>query len=224
MDWVFAIAALSGVAGGLAGLRKHTSRRRQIKDDAVELAGVRDMAEEDTTLFGEQLTRLGLDHRTDAMDEATRSEYQSALDAYESAKSAVPRLTRLDEISTIVDVLSTGRYALACVQARLDGRPVPERRVPCYFNPQHGPSAKDVQWTDARRGTHLVPACAQDAARVANGELPDIRKVRFGSTLQPYWDAGAAHLPYGKNYYSTAMLQVGHQHTTDGGAGLGGSH
>ena len=44
------------------------------------------MADEDTTLLGEQLARLGVDHRADAMDEATRVDYQSALDAYESAK------------------------------------------------------------------------------------------------------------------------------------------
>jgi hypothetical protein len=60
------------------------------------------------------------------------------------------------------------------------------------------------------------PACAQDASRVANGEQPEIRKVRFGSTLLPYWDAGAAFLPYDRNYYSAAMLQVGYEHTVEG--------
>ena len=120
-------------------------------------------------------------------------------------------------------MLSSGRYALACAQARLEGRPVPEFRAPCFFNPQHGPSVKDVRYTDARRGTRVVPACAQDAARVANGESPEIRKVRFGSSLQSYWDAGAAFLPYGKNHYTSAMLQMGYRHTADGsGSGLGG--
>lgn len=122
----------------------------------------------------------------------------------------------------MVDTLSAGRYSLACVHARLEGRPVPELRVPCFFNPQHGPSQRDVRWTDARRGTRLVPACAQDASRVERGEQPDIRKVRYGATLMPYWDAGAAFLPYGKNHYSSAVLQVGYQHTVDGGRGMGG--
>ena len=221
MEWLLAIAALAGTGGAVTGLRRRTASRRRAHEEAAEMAGVREMADEDTTLLGEQLARLGVDHPAEAMDEATRTDYQAALDAYESAKRAVPRLARPEEVSTVVDTLSSGRYALACVQARLDGRPVPELRVPCFFNPQHGPSVRDVLWTAPGRGTRNVPACAQDASRVANGEQPEIRKVRFGSTLQPYWDAGAAFLPYGKNYYSSPMLQVGYQHTIDG-IGIGG--
>jgi hypothetical protein len=148
------------------------------------------------------------------MDEATRTDYQAALDAYESAKRAVRRLARPEEVSTVVGTLSTGRYALACVQARLEGSPIPELRVPCFFNPQHGPSERDVLWTAPGHGTRTVPACAQDASRVANGEQPEIRKVRYGSRVLPYWEAGAAFLPYGENYYNTAILQVAYRHTT----------
>ena len=178
------------------------------------MAGVREMADEDTTLLGEQLARLGVDHPADTMDEATRTDYQAALDAYESAKRAVRRLARPEEVSTVVDTLSTGRYALACVQARLEGSPIPELRVPCFFNPQHGPSERDVLWTAPGHGTRTVPACAQDALGVANGEQPEIRKVRYGSRVLPYWEAGAAFLPYGENYYNTAILQVAYRHTT----------
>jgi len=148
------------------------------------------MADEDTTLLGEQLARLGVDHRVDTMEESTRIDYQAALDAYESAKRAVPRLTRPDEVSTVVDTLSTGRYALACVQARLEGRPIPELRVPCFFNPQHGPSVRDVLWTAPGRGTRNVPACAQDASRVANGQQPDRefdRALRKNPTERLRW-------------------------------------
>ncbi len=220
MVWLLAAAGLASAGGGLEALRRLVRRRHRVEDDATEMTGIRAMADEDTTLLGEQLARLGVDHSVEEMDEATRVDYQSALDAYEAAKRAVPRLTSPDEVSTVVDVLSTGRYALACVHARVEGRPVPEHRVPCFFNPQHGPSAKDVRWTDARWGTRVVPACSQDAARVARGEKPEIRT--FGSAQQPYWESGDAFLPYGKNYYSTAMLQVGYQHTADGSGGLGG--
>ena len=44
------------------------------------------------TLLGEQLARLGAGHPADAMEETTRTDYQAALDAHESAKRAVPRL------------------------------------------------------------------------------------------------------------------------------------
>lgn len=200
----------------MSGLRGRARRRQRALEGAAELAHARELADEDTTLLGEQLARLGVDQVTDAMDELTCADYQAALDAYESAKRAVPELASLEDVSTVVDVLSAGRYALACVHARLDGRPVPERRVPCFFNPQHGPSVTDVLWTAPGRGTQSVPACAEDAARVSNGEQPEIRMVQYGSTHRPYWDAGAAFLPYGKNYYTGPMLDVGYQHTIDG--------
>ena len=81
---------------------------------------------------------------------------------------------------------------------------MPELRVPCFFNPQHGPSVVDVMWTQPGRGTRRVPACSQDAARVANHEAPEVRKVRIGSRMVPYWEAGAAYLPYGQGYFAGA--------------------
>ncbi|CAN5684267.1 hypothetical protein BH10ACT10_BH10ACT10_24270 [soil metagenome] len=217
MVWVLVMAALAGAGGGAEAVRRLARRRQRADDDATEMSGVRAMADEDTTLLGEQLTRIGVDHPAEQMDEATRVDYQSALDAYEAAKRAVPRLSSPPEVSQVVDILSTGRYALACVHARLEGRPVPERRVPCFFNPQHGPSLKDVRWTDARWGTRVVPACAQDAARVAKGEAPEIRRV--GRYQVPYWESGDAFLPYGRNYYSASMLQISYQRTVDTSGG-----
>lgn len=203
----------------MTGLRGRGRRRQRALEDAAQLARARELADEDTTLLGEQLARLGVDQVTDAMDEPTRADYQAAVDAHESAERAVPGLASPEDVSTVMDVLSAGRYALACVHARLDGRPIAERRVPCFFNPQHGPSVTDVLWTAPGRGTQSVPACAEDAAHVSNGEQPEIRMVRYGSTHQPYWEAGADFLPYGKNYYSAPMLDVHYRHTVDGTRG-----
>ena len=126
-------------------------RRRQRREDeriaAEELQAVIEMADEDTTLLGEQLSALGVESEGVELDEATRHDYQGALDAYEHAKRAVPRLASADEVTAVVDTLSSGRYLLACVRAGLEGRPRPELRPPCFFNPQHGPS-------DARRPLH----------------------------------------------------------------------
>jgi len=88
------------------------------------------------------------------------------------------------------------------------GAPLPELRVPCFFNPQHGPSVANVMWTDPRRGTRTVPACAQDAARVANHEVPAVRTIKIGSRTVPYWEAGAAYLPYGKGYFAGAPVMM----------------
>lgn len=223
MEWMIgALLATGAGTGTLLGVRWHLVRRRGRHEGLEELLVAQAMADEDTTLLGEQLQRV--EAPAGSMDAATRLDYQRALDAYESAKRAVPRLRSAEQVSTVVDTLSTGRYALACVHARLEGRPVPELRVPCFFNPQHGPSVGDVVWTSRVRGTRSVPACAQDAARVARGESPPIRQIRVGSTMAPYWEAGAAYLPYGENYFSAAVLESGrHQHGTDnGGIGYGG--
>lgn len=105
------------------------------------------------------------------------------------------------------------RQALACVQARVVGLPLPELRPPCCFNPQHGPSARDGLWTSGRHGTCSVPACAQDAARVAARDKPQVRMAEIGSRRVPYWEAGAAFLPSSQGYfpagtYAAAALEV----------------
>src|SRR5688572_19038462 len=192
--------------GWLGRLRQ---RREDERVAAEELEAIITMADEDTTLLGEQLSALGVESEGVELDEATRHDYQGALDAYEHAKRAVPRLVGAHEVSTVVDTLSTGRYLLACVRAALAGEPRPELRVPCFFNPQHGPSTRDVRYTvPGGHGTRTVPACAQDVARVEAGEKPEIREVRVGQTATAYWQAGDAVLPYGKDWFTTGMVEA----------------
>lgn len=215
MEWL--LVAVAVVGGGIAA-RKWRDRRQLASDRHEELEVVRRLAEEDVTVLGEQLRRLDAEVGAAELDEATRADYQAALDAYESAQRAVPRIRTADEISTITDTLATGRYALACVLARVAGRPVPELRVPCFFNPQHGPSVTDVMWTAPGRGTRRVPACSQDAARLANGEQPEVRTVKMHSRTMPYWEAGAAFEPYSAGYFaSTAALSWAFQPFVDPG-------
>jgi len=237
MEWLFIALAAGGSAGYVT--KRWRVRRVLRATQQAELEGVQRLVDEDVTLLGEQLQRLQTESRE--MDEETRLDYQTALDAYESGKRAVPRIGSADEISTITDTLSTGRYALACVRARPAGRPIPEFRPPCFFNPQHGPSVENVVWTSSRHGTRSVPACAQDAARVANRERPEVRTVRIGSREVPYWEAGAAYLPYSRGYFASAGFapgaaaalpwadvaptEIGGGHAYGGGAGhSGGFH
>jgi len=205
MEWLLLILAAGG--GGLVTKRwrERTSHRRE---ELEELECVRQLADEDVTFLGEQLQRLDQEVEGHELDSATRVDYQTALDAYETAQRSVPKIRRADDISKITDTLSAGRYALACVQARVAGRPLPEHRVPCFFNPQHGPSVTTVTWTHPRRGTRNVPACAQDAARVANHEAPEVRKVKIGLLTVPYWEAGVAFRPYGGGYFANAAVMM----------------
>lgn len=200
------LAVLVG-ASAVAGGRWLWDRRTLHREEATELEGVRRLADEDVTLLGEELLRL--DGEVGRLDAEGRADYQRALDAYESAQRLVPRLAHADEVSRVSDTLSTGRYAVACVRARLAGRPLPELRVPCFFNPQHGPSVRDVVFTPRRRGTRTVPACARDAARVEAGQEPDVRMVTIGSRRVPYWEGGRAYMPYGEGYFLSGALAGG---------------
>ncbi|MEJ7775232.1 MAG: hypothetical protein WKF72_10525 [Nocardioidaceae bacterium] len=205
VEWLL-VALLAG-GGGFAA-KRWRERVALDRENQEELQGVQRLADEDVTILGEQLQRLDGEVAGREMDEPTRVDYQTALDSYESAQRAVPRIRSAAEISKITDTLATGRYALACVQARVSGQRLPELRVPCFFNPQHGPSVTDVMWTQRGRGTRTVPACAQDAARVAKHDAPEVRMVKVGSRTVPYWEAGDAFLPYSQGYFASAAVTI----------------
>jgi hypothetical protein len=217
VEWLLILAG----GGGAVWAGRHLWDRKIDRDVARdELAGVRRLAEEDITQLGEELGRC--EAEISRLDEQGRVDYRKALDAYEAAQRAVPRLRSAEEVSKITDTLSQGRYALSCVRARVAGEPVPEWRTPCFFNPQHGPSVCDVSFRISG-AIRQVPACAQDAARVEDGERPDVRTVRVGSRTVPYWRAGSVYLPYAEGYFvGTAVVATsflgGAPFFTDAGA------
>lgn len=191
-------------AGGAAlfagrGVRRRVEERREAR---AELETIRSVADEDVTLFGEELRRLDAEVAEVELDEDTRVAYQAALDAYEAAGRTVRKMQTAEEVSLVADTLAQGRYSLACAQARVAGRPVPTMSTPCFFNPQHGPAATEVLWRGRGHGTRRVPACAQDAARIAAGERPEVREVRVHGRKMAYWEAGAAFAPYLHGYFA----------------------
>jgi hypothetical protein len=181
-------------------------RRASRRAEAEALAQVVKLCDEDITLLGEQLRRLDDESEQRPLDEAVRIDYQAALDAYESAQRSVRKVSERDQIAPVIDTLNDGRYALACVQARLAGDPRPDKRVPCFFNSQHGPSVTDVMFTArAGGGTRRVAACAQDAARVEAGEKPVVRTVEIGGQRVAYRDALDASVELDANYHDAAI-------------------
>ncbi len=216
MEWIVLLALGAGAAATGAG-RCLAARRR---DGRAELAGVRRLADEDVVVFGEQLQRLDEVVGDHPLDADGRRDYQVALDAYESAQRTAEKLTDTSQVSAVTDTLATGRYALACVQARVEGTPPPAMRTPCFFDPRHGPAATEVVWTTGRLGTRRVPACAQDAARVAHRESPQVRTVDEGGLQVPYWEAGAAYEPYRSGYFVGELARGLHHGGAMGSGGL----
>ena len=201
MDPVLLLLVGGALAAGSVGVYNRVQQARRNRASArTELADIARLAEADAVSFGEELARLDARVADAELDAETRVDYQNALDAYESALRVADRLETIDQVSGVVDALAAGRYSAACVQARVDGAPLPTFSTPCFFDPRHGPAATEVLWTARGRGTRKVPACAQDAERQQRGAELDVTMVRINGLEVPYWAAGGLYQPYENGY------------------------
>ncbi len=206
MGEVIVLLVLLAVVLGGAGLyRRHALNQRQAEERAAletQLSTSKRAADEDVTKFGEELQRLDSDVAGHALDEPMQQDYQRALDAYDDAKMSLDAVAKPDEIRHVTEILEDGRYAVACVKARIAKQPLPAKRPPCFFNPAHGPSSRDVDWAPSGGIARSVPACPADAERVLAGADPYIRTVQVGAQRVPYWEGGQAYAPWAQGYYS----------------------
>jgi hypothetical protein len=205
VDFLVLIVIVVLVIGGASLYRRHAMAQREAAQRAeleTQVATSKRAADEDVTKFGEELQRLDVDVAGHPLDEAMQQDYQRALDAYEDAKSSLDAVRRPEEIKHVTSILEDGRYAIACVKARVAGRPLPAKRPPCFFNPAHGPSSQDVDWAPPGGAPRPVPACPADAERVLAGADPYIRTVQMGAQRVPYWEGGPAYAPWAQGYYS----------------------
>jgi hypothetical protein len=180
---------------------RRRSQQRELERQRAQLEPVRKLTSEDITALGEELQALDLDLAGRELGPGENADYQRALDAYEAAKSAADAMSRPDDVRHVTEILEDGRYAIACVRARVAGDPLPLRRPPCFFDPRHGLSVTDVPWTPPGGATRDVPACALDAERVRAGAEPDARMVMQGSQRVPYYQGGPAYQPYARGYF-----------------------
>lgn len=193
------------VVGGAGLYRRRAIAQREAEQRAAlesQLSTSKRAADEDVTTFGEELQRLDTEVAGHPLDERMQQDYQRALDSYENAKSSLDAVRVPDEIKHVTTILEDGRYAIACVKARVAGEPLPAKRPPCFFNPAHGPSSQDVEWAPPGGVARTVPACPADAERVLVGADPYIRTVQVGAQRVPYWEGGPAYSPWAQGYYS----------------------
>lgn len=204
------LAVLLLVVGGGTYLVRRGNRQRAEREQA-QLAQVRGAVDEDITAYGEELGRIAFDPSGPEATSQTRDDYGRALDAYEKAKDSLAAARRPADVRAVTEALEEGRFALAVLEARRAGEPLPERRPPCFFDPRHGPSVKDVEWAPEGGTPRTVPVCAADAARIEDGLDPDVRTVPVGGGRRPYWEAGPAYGPWAGGYFGGygAMLLPG---------------
>ncbi|MFI5878708.1 hypothetical protein [Streptomyces sp. NPDC051554] len=195
---------VAGGAGAYTLVRR--SRRRRLEEQRAALDKLRVVVDEDITAFGEELDRLEFHPAEPGADDTMRADYERALDAYEQAKSYMAAATKPEDVRSVTQALEDGRFSLAQLAARREGRPLPERRAPCFFDPRHGPSVADATWTPPGGASREVPVCAADQARLADGRDPMIREVDTDYGRRPYWDAGPAYGPWAGGYFGGGLL------------------
>jgi hypothetical protein len=191
------ILAAAGVA--FFGYR----RFRRSKLESQQFDEVKETARLDLVTLAEDVQ--GLEHRVEK-NAAAKSDYDAALKQYERASSAFDNARSSRQLTPVAEALEEGRYLMASAEACLDGKQPPERRPACFFDPRHGPSVREVQWSPDRGVAREVPACAACAVRVEAGEEPDSRRVLVRGRSVPYWDAGPTYGGYFGGFFPGFIL------------------
>ncbi|MGY0069946.1 hypothetical protein ACWZEH_24770 [Streptomyces sp. QTS137] len=203
---LIAVGAVVAVGGAGAYTVVRRNRRRHEEEQRAALEKLRVVVDEDITAFGEELDRLDFHPGEPGADDAMRADYERALDSYELSKQLMDGAGRPKDVRAVTQAVQDGRFALAVLAARREGRPLPERRPPCFFDPRHGPSVADARWTPQSGTAREVPVCAADRDRLADGLEPVAREVDTDSGRRPYWEAGPAYGPWAGGYFGGGML------------------
>jgi hypothetical protein len=151
----------------------------------------RKLMDEDVTVLGEQVAELHLDTLADDLDTDAHDHYRRALEYYDQAKQLLAASGTAEDVVAVEQVVADARYHRAAVVAVIAGEPLPERREPCFFNPQHGPSMQDVEWTPPGGTPRTIAVCAADSRKLAAGDEPLVRMVRIGDRWVPWHLTGS---------------------------------
>jgi uncharacterized membrane protein YgcG len=166
-------------------------RRRQ------ELREAKSAAQDDLIALSTALT----DHRTDTaiqQNPEAAGEQGAALSAYERGTMALDAARRVKDMGAVSRAIAEGQYRLACAEALAAGRPRPDRRPSCFFDPRHGMSVGDGYWTPAEGGPgRSVPVCSACRHKLEQGIEPDMRKVEADGVPVSYVNAGFAPMYWG---------------------------
>jgi hypothetical protein len=184
------------IAGGVGFLLLRAYRKR--KRSQTELGEVRSAAHEDLIALAGDVQQL--EEPVESNPHA-KGEYTQALDSYDKASHSFDRAKRPKELEAVTSALEEGRYHMAAAQALVEGRTPPERRPPCFFDPRHGPSTRDVEWAPPGGTPRSVPACEADAQTVERGAEPASRQVVTGGRQVPYWSAPPYFGPWAGGYF-----------------------
>jgi hypothetical protein len=174
------------------------SRQRRKRRELVE---VKHVARDDLVSLGDEIRALDVDVAMPNANQEAKDHYNQAVEIYTDAEQTLDRARRPEDLGTMSNELERGRYEMEATKALLAGKPAPERRPPCFFDPRHGPSTRDVEWAPPGGTPRPVPACEADALRVDEGLDPSVREIDYAGRRVPYWAAPAAYTPFFGGFY-----------------------
>jgi hypothetical protein len=195
------ILGLLAAGGGAFAISRARRRRREAAEQAQHVAELRAAARDDLVALGDDVRAIDLDVEMPDTDPRAREALAVALERYEQAESALDRAQRPEDFEPITKALEEGRWSMEVAKAHIAGRTPPERRPPCFFDPRHGPSTRDVEWAPPGGQPRPVPVCEADAVRIESGEDPHAREVMVGGRPTPYYDAPGYFGPWAGGYF-----------------------
>jgi hypothetical protein len=184
------------VAAIVAFLLVQAVRKRRRSE--AELAEVKAAAHDDLVSLADDVQRL--EQPVESNSQA-KQEYGLALASYDKASGSYDRAREPRQLEAVATALEEGRWHMGAAQAYLAGKAPPERRAPCFFDPRHGPSTRDVEWAPPGGAPRKVPACEADAIAVESGAEPASREVLTGGRSVPYWNAPPYFGPWAGGYF-----------------------
>jgi hypothetical protein len=164
---------------------------------------VRESAQEDLVALGDDIRSLDVDIQMPGVSDEAKQRYEQALEAYQRASDIFDRAKQPEDLAPVSETLEEGRFAMAYTKALLEGKPPPQRRPPCFFDPRHGPSTEDVEWAPPGGTPRPVPACAADALRIKEGFEPHGRQVSVNGRPVDYWNAPRQYGPMMGGYFNS---------------------
>lgn len=191
------LALLAGGFGFFAWRR----RRRQQAEERRQVEELRPVALEDLAALDASIRDLDNDTALNDPGPEVKRDQLTALESYAKASEGVDAARRAEDFGAVTSTIEEGQYAVVSARARLEGKEPPERRPPCFFDPRHGPSVADAEWSPDGGAAREVPVCAADAARIADGEQPIGRQVLVDGQRRSYWDAPGYYGPWAGGYY-----------------------
>jgi hypothetical protein len=196
---LLAFLALIAGGGGLIAFMRSRRRRREQRAQVQELKRI---ADGDLVALGDDVRAIDIDIEMPGVDPRARDDLGIALDRYERAEQAIARARTPRDFAPVSQALEESRFAMESAKARLAGKPPPERRPPCFFDPRHGPSTRDVMWSPGGyESPRPVPACEADALRVESGDEPMTREVMLGGRRVPYYFGPTWMGPYAGGWF-----------------------